>query len=44
MTALSLACSIEWSDNEVELVRGTDVVRSEGVVYLSDVGIYSQYS
>ena len=41
MTALSLACSIEWSDSEVELVRGTEVVSSEGVVCLSDVGTVS---
>ena len=37
LTALSLTSSIEWNDCEDILVTGTEVVRSEGVVCLSDI-------
>ena len=37
LTALSLTSSIEWNDCEDILVTGTGVVRSEGVVCLSDI-------
>ena len=35
-TALSLASSIDWDDREVVHMTRTEVVRSEGVVCLSD--------
>ena len=37
-TALSLASSIEWDDRNVVLMTSIGVVRSEGVVCLSDIG------
>ena len=40
-TAVSLSSSIEWDDCEVILVTGTGVVRSEGVVCLSDISTVS---
>ena len=41
LTALSLTSSIEWNDCEDILVTGTGVVRSEGVVCLSDIDTVS---
>ena len=38
VTALSLASSIEWCDREVVHMTRTEVVRSEGVDCLSDIG------
>ena len=35
--ALSLTCSIGWSDSDVILMRGTEVVGSEGIACLSNV-------
>ena len=40
-TAVSLSSSIEWDDCEDILVTGTGVVRSEGVVCLSDISTVS---
>ena len=40
-TPLSQASSIGWDDGEVEHITGTEVVRSEGVVGLSDIGTVS---
>ena len=41
LTALSLTSSIEWNDCEDILVKGTGVVRSEGVVCISDIDTVS---
>ena len=41
MTTLSLTSSIEWYDREVVHMTRTEVVRSEGVHCLSDVGTVS---
>ena len=41
VTGLSLSSSIEWDDCEDILVTGTGVVRSEGVVCLSDIDTVS---
>ena len=41
MTGLSLSSSIEWDDCEDILLTGTGVVRSEGVVCLSDIDTVS---
>ena len=41
ISALSLASSIEWGDREVVHMTRTEVVRSEGVVCLSDIGTVS---
>ena len=38
---MSLSSSIEWDDCEVVLVTGTGVIRSEGVVCLSDIDTVS---
>ena len=38
MTPLSQASSIGWDDGEVVHMTRTEVVRSEGVVGLSDIG------
>ena len=40
-TALSLASSIDWDDREVVHMTRTEVVRSEGVVCLSDIDTVS---
>ena len=40
-TALSLASSIYWDDREVVHMTRTEVVRSEGVVCLSDINTVS---
>ena len=40
-SALSLASSIEWCDREVVHMTRTEVVRSEGVDCLSDIGAVS---
>ena len=39
--ALSLASSIDWDDREVVHMTRTEVVRSEGVVCLSDIDTVS---
>ena len=41
MIALSLASSIEWCDREVVHMTRSEVVRSEGVDCLSDIGTVS---
>ena len=41
VTPLSQASSIGWDDGEVVHVTRTEVVRSEGVVGLSDIGTVS---
>ena len=40
-TVFSLASSIEWRDREVVHMTRTEVVRSEGVDCLSDIGTVS---
>ena len=40
-TIISNASSIGWDDREVEHMTRTEVVRSEGVVCLSDIGAVS---
>ena len=40
-TALSQASSIDWDDREVVHMTRTEVVRSEGVVCLSDIDTVS---